>query len=275
LGPLGFNNNRVWFGGGFNGGGGVPMPFTRPAPNAAFSPDGRLLAHGRANHAVSVWDVATGKEVAQLKGHQGPVETLMVAPDGNSLVTGSRDTTGLIWNMADLAKASRPQTAGVDAASRWKELVGDDAVKAFEAIHALAASPATAVTFLREHLHPAAPANAEQIERLVADLDSEQFAVRKKASANLEKIGDSAAPLLRKALEGDVTLEVRKRIEELLAKTSSTTPRGEALRVLRAIEALEAMGTPEARQVLQQLAGGAPEATMTRAAKSALDRLGG
>ena len=42
---------------------------------------------------------------------------------------------------------------------------------------------------------------------------------------------------------------------------------------LRAVEVLERIGTPEARQVLAKLADGAPEARLTQEAKASLQRL--
>ncbi len=42
---------------------------------------------------------------------------------------------------------------------------------------------------------------------------------------------------------------------------------------LRTVEVLEIAGTPEARQVLEQLAKGAPEARLTQEAKASLERL--
>jgi hypothetical protein len=44
-------------------------------------------------------------------------------------------------------------------------------------------------------------------------------------------------------------------------------------RPLRAVEALEHMGAPEARQVLEALVKGAPGARLTQAARAALGRL--
>src|SRR5204863_2349296 len=47
---------------------------------------------------------------------------------------------------------------------------------------------------------PTARADERKVAQLVADLNSDQFTVREKASKELEKLGDSAEPALRKAL---------------------------------------------------------------------------
>jgi hypothetical protein len=60
-------------------------------------------------------------------------------------------------------------------------------------------------------------------------------------------------------------------LEELLAKPKVLRS-GEELRGVRAVEALEHIGTAEAREVLQTLADGAP-ARLTREAKASLERL--
>jgi hypothetical protein len=48
----------------------------------------------------------------------------------------------------------------------------------------------------------------------------------------------------------------------------------EDLRHIRAVEVLEGLGTPEARNLLEELAKGAADATLTREAKASLRRLG-
>ena len=69
--------------------------------------------------------------------------------------------------------------------------------------------------------------------------------------------------------------EVQKRAERLLgllpAEPSALS--GDALRAFRALEVLERIGTPAARQVLQMLAHGTCETVLRREADSALERL--
>jgi hypothetical protein len=50
-------------------------------------------------------------------------------------------------------------------------------------------------------------------------------------------------------------------------------PQPEQLRVLRALEILEQIGSPDARQVLETVAGGAPGGRITEDAKACLKRL--
>jgi hypothetical protein len=62
-------------------------------------------------------------------------------------------------------------------------------------------------------------------------------------------------------------------MESLLTKLEASGASGDSLRMLRAIEVLEHIGTAEARELLQKLVEGAPEARLTREAKAALQRL--
>ena len=106
---------------------------------------------------------------------------------------------------------------------------------------------------------------------LVADLDSDVFAVRQKANDELSKLGDAITPVLRGALQDKPSLETRRRVQQLLDQSRDWTP--ERLRDHRAVQMLEHIGTKPARDVLQALAAGAPEARRTEEAKPALRRL--
>jgi hypothetical protein len=158
-------------------------------------------------------------------------------------------------------------------AAAWDDLAGGDAAQAFRAIASLAKFPAQSVPFLKARLKPVAPADPRRVAQLLTDLASDQAAVHQKASEELEKLGDLARKPLEKALAAKEPAKVRERIEKVLAKLDKATLSSELLRSWRAIEVLEHIGTPEARQVLQALAKGAPEHRLTEEAQASLERL--
>jgi RNA polymerase sigma factor (sigma-70 family) len=239
----------------------------------AFSPDGKLLASGGLDMTVRLWEAATGKEVHQLKGHSGWVLSVAFLPDGKSVISGADDSTALLWSLSPSAGARAKALTPADLDRLWAELGGEDVRRAYRASWTLAEAPAAAVLFLRKQLRPVVLPNAERLRRLVADLDSDDFATREDATKELAKLGASAAPTLRAALKDNPSAEVRRRAAALLKKLRAA-PSPEALRTSRALAALERMGTAEARQLLEALAKGAPGAALTDEARAALKRLG-
>jgi hypothetical protein len=107
---------------------------------------------------------------------------------------------------------------------------------------------------------------------MIADLGSDQYSRRKKATQQLEKLGEPARSALTQALKDGPSPEVRRRLERLLAKLDGPLTASEELRNLRSLEVLEYVNTPKARVVLKALAQGAPEARLTLDAKAALER---
>jgi hypothetical protein len=243
----------------------------------ALSPDCRTVASGGGEeHKVFLWDLALGKQRHRFEGHTGQVLTMAFAPDGKTLASGGADATILIWNVAAVPLETLPPPAGWAKVPEkvWADLATADAARAHQLIWELVAVPPQAVAFLEERLNPAnSAANPRRIDELIGHLDDDQFAVRERAMQELEKLGAPAEAALRKVLQGDPSLEVRRRAERLLEKLEARVTSPEVLRTLRALEILEHVGTAEARQVLEKLARGAPEAALTRDAKRALDRL--
>jgi hypothetical protein len=110
------------------------------------------------------------------------------------------------------------------------------------------------VPFLRDRLKPVARADPKKIEQWIADLDSDKFADRQAAARALEKVGQQARPFLQKALKADVSLEARRRLEQILGVVSDVP--AETVRTIRAITVLERIGSREAQSVLATLAEG-------------------
>jgi WD40 repeat protein len=239
----------------------------------AFSPDGRRLA-SRGGYAVCLWGLDTGKQLRVLTGHEARVSGVAFFPDGKRLVSASADTTALVWDVAEEKKeGSEPNVQSKELRALWDDLGRDDAMKAYQAIWRLAATPKQSVPFLQKQLKPVPPVEPKRLAQLVKDLGSDHFPTREKATRDLEKLGMLVREALEKVLQEKPLLEVRKRVEMLLDKVEKTPLTRDELRALRAVEALEYIGNAEARKLLEQLARGAPGAPLTEDAKETLQRL--
>jgi WD40 repeat protein len=250
-----------------------PAP-TKVSGGFTFSPDGKLLAFAHPDGTVPVVDVLTGKSLAVFQGHTGAVNAVAFTPDGNRLASASADTTALLWDLSTIKRpattAKAPTPADLDA--WWQVLADSDAAKAFATMGDFLTSPSETGAFLKVQLKPAAPLDRKRIADLMAQLDDNQYEVRDRASGELLKIGAQLVPDLDKALAANLPPEPKRRLEELRTKLTDGILRGDHLRLHRAVELLEWVGTLETRQVLQSLAAGAPGAPVTISAQAALKR---
>jgi RNA polymerase sigma factor (sigma-70 family) len=230
----------------------------------AFAPDGRSLAY-RDGKSVRLWEMASGAErlTLELSAEPGAV---CFAPLGRTLIVASGDGADG-W---DLRRHVRPLPAA-DPNALWAHLSGADAALAFRAVESLAGEPAKSVPLVREKLHAFADFRT-RVGVLVQQLGDDEFAVREKASKQLEAIGQDAGPALRRALTEDTSPEVRDRAGRLLkrfpASATQLTPTES-----RAVEVLEKVATPEAREVLGALAAREHDSPLKREAAAALSRL--
>ncbi len=248
----------------------------------ALTPDNRyLVATDRG--FLHVWDLATGKErrrwplpEANTAPGGNPVVTrLLLSPDGRRAFTAMNDGTALVWDLQPALRRDQPlvgKPKEKELAAWWADLAGEDACRAYAALWRLAEMPEAAIPFLRRHLQPATNAESQAIRQLIADLDSNDFAIREKTFEQLAKLGPIAEPVLQQVLEQKPTPEARRRMQDLLDRIDQQPPAGEALRLLRALHVLDTTGV-EGRRLLRELAKGAEGAWLTQQARAALARL--
>lgn len=72
------------------------------------SPNGKLLALGRADGVVAIHRSTDGALVRQLRGHQGHVTWLTFSPDGARLYSAGADAVALAWDLQSLPEAMLP-----------------------------------------------------------------------------------------------------------------------------------------------------------------------
>jgi hypothetical protein len=125
---------------------------------------------------------------------------------------------------------------------------------------------------LQDRLRPAVALPADELQRLIQELDSPRFPRREEASRRLAEFGEDAEPTLRQALADKPSAEARQRLERILAEPRLVRS-PELLRSLRALQILEVIGDEPARRVLGRLAEGGPAPRLTREARAAVDRL--
>jgi RNA polymerase sigma factor (sigma-70 family) len=252
-------------------------PFGKPQKNLvalAFSPDARTLASIRWDGTISCWEMAAGKvrrHFAAGPGKDGG--TLTFAPDGRRVLSGIRVPE--VWEVRGPASkdGAKPRPLAAEALKAfWADLASQDAERAHRAIGALTGAPQRSLPFLDAQIRSSTLADAPRVKRLILDLGSAKFAVREQATRELERLGETSEPALRKTLAARPAAEARRRVESLLAGEGGIIRSSEALRVARAVEALDHVGSSEARKVLEALARDLPDTWAAQQAALSLGR---
>jgi WD40 repeat protein len=238
-----------------------------------FSGDGRMLATGSSKGELTLWEIATRVERHRFAGHENAIREIAFSHGDKFLASTSCDAPIFVWDVED--RDGKPLSAlpftSKEGTNLWQALSDAKASSAFDAMRLLLARPGPAVALLRERLRPARTFDEKGVPQLLSDLDSEDFAVRERASAALELIADRAAPILRKALQDKPAAEAKRRLEQLL---EAAEPGGSCRnREGRAVEIAERIGSAEARGLLDVWGAGDKDASLTREAQVAIARL--
>jgi WD40 repeat protein len=238
---------------------------------ATFSADGRRLAVPDRSGKILVWDTATATLLASFDCGSTHAVLLSFSPDGKRLASAGMDGIVMIWDLDHFLKRGVRKDSDLEAA--WKGLADMDAEKAYQAMVVLGEKPREAVAVLKRNLRPPELPDPKRFEKLLADLDSKQFAVRQKAQLEIEMLDERAEPGLKKALAATKDAEAKRRLEELLARFADRPPSPEMLRCLRTVELLEQIGDAAAAALLRWVVESMPGHRAAEAAVAALERL--
>jgi RNA polymerase sigma factor (sigma-70 family) len=234
---------------------------------AAFSRDGRFLATAVPGGVIQIWEVATWTKRNEFKDHRNQPTTVTFAPNGQ-LLSGSQDTTVLAWDMRP------PRVAGsVTLESAWNDLAKRDDAESFQSEGRFLGTPADAVKLFAARIKPVEALDPKRVERLLADLGSNKFAVREAASKALAGLDEQATPYLEETLKSTGSAEVRARVTRILKQRRGAGITADQIRQIRAVMVLERIRDGEAKDLLKRWAGGPVGARLTTEAAAALKRL--
>lgn len=244
---------------------------------AVFSADGKLLITAGSERTLHSWDLVKGESLTSLE-QSAAADALAFSPDGRTLASGNDDTTALLWDVARLGHAIERPAVKLDLTTQdrlWTDLSGDNAIRAYSAMHRLAGSPQQAVSLLQERVEEALQEEQKRVQQFLTKLDSEQFKERDRATRELLRMGRRAEAPLRKVLDGKSSAELRRRAADLLEKLRAPENRSLpplTVAIIRCVEFLERLDTPAAHDLLKQWAKEGAGEPRTQAAKAALAR---
>ncbi|HKB42604.1 MAG TPA: hypothetical protein VKD72_39615 [Gemmataceae bacterium] len=251
----------------------------KPPARLSFAADGSALAAVDADGTtIWVWDLARQRTRRQIAHNRGQVGSLALSPDGKLLATTGRNgNVLLLWNVAtrELTQQGPPRKLSArELAGLWTDLADKDYDKSDAAWRKLAAAGDHAIPFLKEKIRPIAvlPLDRKRVEKLLAELDSERFATREKATRELMSLGELAIAPLERLLEKGSSAEAKWRAQSVLKKVSEPVLTPDRLRALEVLELLETLRSRKAVALLQEIERDALIPQIRREARQALQR---
>jgi hypothetical protein len=250
----------------------------------AISADGKMMAldDGGARSekdiltsGITLYRIAGGPAVTRWPAHGNMITTLAFTPDGKYLVSQSGDGA-LVWDLKKKIPALAKTAENPPLEECWKTFAGDDGHDVHWAIWKLVDAPTAAIPFLKKRLGEMPRLTVADLDKLFADLESPVFKNRAKASQTFARLRKDAEPFLRNALKDKrLSLETRQRIEQLLRQIAGppTALTREEIRLLRVLEVLELIASPQARKMIAAVPDQTRHPYLRKVVKEALERL--
>jgi len=246
------------------------------ASNLSFSADSKSFMAACGDGKLRVWELATGGLRYQA---EEKAALFLGVPRTNQLITanyieGANYAKGT-FHVWDRGNPTGKQTAAIhdeNGDELWADLGNPDSARSFDAMTSLMLARDEAVSLMGRRLKVIEPVDDVKIDRLIAELDSNEFPKRESASRQLGKLGPGVkVKLVAERMQG-TSKEAAQRIDALLDLIKNPDS-ADWRRTLRAVEVLESIHTPAARQLLQDLSRGAAGAVLTEEAKAAFNRM--
>ena len=186
-----------------------------------FSADGRSVAAAGRDQKIHVWEVATGKLMGVLAGHEKPVQQMDFSPDGRLLASAGRDGTARIWEIVSGTQlASLKAAPAQDAADSSPPLM---TAVAFSPSGRYLATGSTDSSIILWDISKAVirqtggvPLTAERLNQAWEDLAQADALLARKAMYALGSQPDKSLPYLAKKLNELIATPEEERIRALI-----------------------------------------------------------
>jgi hypothetical protein len=235
-----------------------------------FGVGGNFLGPGGYEPQVSCFDLHDGQLLFQFPLRT--VSALAFSPDGRCLALGTWGGKVLLYDLeANKGRSLLPRSQE----QFWTDLTGPHGPTHSRATWALSVGGNRTVQFLKQKLLLPPNLDTRTIRKFIADLDSNNFATRETASNILLLMGQDAYRLVRAARGAAPSREAGRRLTEILEQYEGPdgSPRKPILRCLQAVEILDEINTPEARELVDQAGGDQGVFLLREACLAALIRM--
>ncbi len=246
-------------------------------------------------------ETATLREVARIPGDgaqfprlcDGFLGRVFVASTGTTFATlADNNSQGMpnkslelfceldILNDYPVPPPPEPKRSPLGWAKLWDRIGSNRMNEALPAFWALWSEPKQTCIFLKIALRTLPPIDSpafttlSDMTALLDKLDHPRFSVRAEAQTQLEFLGQKFVPFYCALLDQqEISLEQRRRLEQVVKKINAPDVEPLHLRAIRAIEFLEQLGSLDALDVLHVVANGPPRSWLTQEAAVSIKRL--